>query len=96
MEDEEDRSSEMFTTFKNNMQQSDAEKLLFRLNLFPNYFSEGGRRMYEFNKHNIFLIWFNIQVYFLLSRSIDVKKHEEENDQNLIIHLTTNKPLEGT
>uniref|UniRef100_A0A2S2QUM1 Uncharacterized protein n=1 Tax=Sipha flava TaxID=143950 RepID=A0A2S2QUM1_9HEMI len=47
---EEDHSSEMFTSLKNNIQLSDAEKLLLRLNLFPN-FSQDGRRMSIGKKH---------------------------------------------
>ncbi|XP_025424501.1 uncharacterized protein LOC112693587 [Sipha flava] len=47
---EEDHSSEMFTSLKNNIQLSDAEKLLLRLNLFPN-FSQEGRRMSIGKKH---------------------------------------------
>lgn len=43
-EDEEEHSSEIITSLKNNLQHSDADKLLFHLNLFPK-FSEGGRRI---------------------------------------------------
>lgn len=43
-EDEEEHNSEIITSLKNNIQHSDSDKLLFRLNLFPK-FSEGGRRM---------------------------------------------------
>lgn len=43
-DDEQEEHVEVFNSLKNNLQQSDRDNLLFRLNLFPK-FTEGGRRM---------------------------------------------------